>query len=81
MASVRIPVYVSDGGIGEPIALGDNVRAVFFHLPDGSVLEVEAFVRNEDNMIQIRTSGRMTGAPMIVPRAGNVVAVGVLRDA
>lgn len=74
MSSVKISVEVSDGGVGEPTPLGNDVRSVYFRLPNGAVLEVEAFARDGEDIIQIRSS---RGAPFVVARSGNVLGVGV----
>jgi hypothetical protein len=75
MNTERVQVTISDGGAGDT-ALPKETTIVSFHLPDGSVLEVEAFVRNGTNMLQI-TPRAMTGAPVVVPRTGNMIAVGI----
>jgi hypothetical protein len=77
MGIERVRVSVSDGGLDEPRVLDGDVRLVYFELPNGERLEVEAFVRHGDGLIYVRCN---RGAPVIVPRAGNVIAVGVVRD-
>jgi hypothetical protein len=74
MSSERVQVSISDGGLNPATPLVGDVRSVFFALPGGGSLEVEAFVRHGETMIQIRTNH---GVPVIVPRSGNVIAVGV----
>jgi hypothetical protein len=74
---MRIPVLLSDGGIGEGEPLPDTVRSVIFRLPNGCTVEVEAFTRHGEDIIQIRTT---RGRPFVVPSSGNALGLGVLKD-